>query len=131
MTEESIRQPQDLRIRTKHFAIRIIKLYSAMPKHVVAQTIGKQLLRSGTSVGAHIQEGFRARSKAEYVSKLEGGLQELAETTYWMDLIVEAGVFSLSKLSRLMDEAKELNAVLTTCVKKAKANLTANKPRKI
>lgn len=81
-------QAVDLKIRTKQFALRIIRLYSALPDTTEAQVIGKQILRSGTSVGAHYHEGIRSRSKAEFISKLEGGLQELEETVYWMELIV-------------------------------------------
>ena len=74
----------DLKMRTKKFALRIIRLYSAVPKTTEAQVIGKQLLRSGTSVGAHYRESTRARSTAEFISKLEGGLQELEESAYWL-----------------------------------------------
>jgi len=70
---------QDLRERTKQFALRIIRLYAALPKSAVAQVVGKQMLRSGTSVGAHYREAWRARSDAEFVSKMEGALQELDE----------------------------------------------------
>ena len=71
---------QDLRKRTKEFALRIIKLYAALPKSTEAQVIGKQLLRSGTSVGAQYREACRAKSNADFISKIEGGLQELDET---------------------------------------------------
>lgn len=107
----------DLKTRTKDFAIRIIKLYSALPKTTEAQVLGKQILRSGTSVGAHYREGTRARSDAEFISKLEGGLQELEETSYWMELLVESGIIPEAKLSDLMKEADELTAILVTCVK--------------
>ena len=72
---------QDLRKRTKDFALRIIRLYSSLPSSTVAQVIGKQVLRSGTSVGAHYREAYRSRSDAEFISKIQGGLQELEETT--------------------------------------------------
>ena len=72
-------KPEDLRTRTKRFALRVIRLYSSLPKKTEAQVIGKQLLRSGTSVGAHYREAVRSRSDAEFISKLEGGLQELEE----------------------------------------------------
>ncbi len=111
---------KDLKMRTKEFALRIIRLYSALPKTTDAQVIGKQLLRSGTSVGAHYREGIRARSDAEFVSKIEGGLQELEESCYWMELLIESALLPESKLSDLMDEAGELIAILTTCAKNAK-----------
>ncbi|UWX57519.1 four helix bundle protein [Chlorobaculum sp. MV4-Y] len=111
---------KDLRTRTKEFALRVIRLYSALPKSTEAQIIGKQLLRSGTSVGAHYREGTRARSDAEFISKIEGGLQELEESCYWMELLVEAGIIPESKLAELMDEANQLIAILIACSKKVK-----------
>ena len=75
---------KDLKARTREFALRNIRLYSKLPKSVEGHVIGKQLLRSGTSVGAHYREASRARSTAEFVSKLGGGQQELEETMYWL-----------------------------------------------
>src|SRR2546423_11479045 len=110
----------DLRTRTKQFALRIIRLFGALPKTVEAQVIGKQLVRSGTSVGAHYREGHRARSNAEFISKLEGGLQELEETSYWLELLSESGIMPEHRLADLVKEANELAAILVTCVKRAK-----------
>ncbi len=112
---------KDLKVRTKEFALRIIRLYGALPKTTEAQVIGKQLLRSGTSVGAHYREGCRARSDAEFISKIEGGLQELEESCYWLELLLEANIMTEQQLSDLMVEADELTAILVTCAKKAKA----------
>ncbi len=81
---------QDLRKRTKDFALRIVKLYSALPKSSVAQVLGKQILRSGTSVGAQYREACRAKSNADFVNRIEGALQELDETLYWLELIGES-----------------------------------------
>lgn len=111
---------KDLSLRTKEFALRVIRLYGALPKSTVAQVLGKQLLRSGTSVGAHYREAVRARSNAEFISKIEGGMQELEESCYWLELLVEGNVFPLEKLQPLMTEAGELMAILVTCVKKVK-----------
>lgn len=111
---------KDLKTRTKEYALRIIRLYTALPQSIEAQVIGKQLLRSGTSVGAHYREGMRARSDAEFISKIEGGLQELEESLYWMELLVEAKIISEQKLSELMNEAGELTAILITCAKNAR-----------
>jgi len=91
-------KPEDLKSRTKMFALRIIRLYAALPKTTEAQVIGKQLLRSGTSVGAHWREGRRARSDAEFISKIEGGLQELEESLYWMELLVQSGVVQADRM---------------------------------
>jgi four helix bundle protein len=111
---------EDLRKRTKHLALRIIRVYGALPTTTPAQVLGKQVLRSGTSIGAHYREASRARSSAEYVSKLTIGLQELEETAYWLDLLVESGLVSAERLSDLIEEVSQLTAILATCVKKAK-----------
>ena len=110
----------DLRIRTKSFALRIIRLYAALPKMTETQVIGKQLLRSGTSVGAHYREAKRARSTAEFVSKIEGGLQELEETTYWLELLVDSEIIPAKRLADLHHEAEELIAILVSSAKTAK-----------
>ena len=111
---------RSLKSRTKQFALRIIRLYGSLPKTTVSQVIGKQLLRSGTSVGAHYREGTRARSDAEFISKIEGGLQELEESCYWLELLLEAEIMTQQQLSELMQEANELLAILITCAKNAK-----------
>lgn len=80
----------DLPARTKQFALRIIKMYSVLPRTDVAKVLGHQVLRSGTSVGAHVREASRPKSRKDFVSKMEGALQELEETGYWLELL--AGV---------------------------------------
>jgi four helix bundle protein len=112
----------DLRQRTKQFALRIIRLYKALPKTVEAQVIAKQILRSGTSVGAQYREGTRSRSTAEFISKLESASQELEETMYWIELLIESGTVPSSKLEPLQSEANELMAILVASVKKVKSN---------
>ena len=111
---------KDLKQRTKDFALRIIRMYCALPKSTEAQVLGRQILKSGTSVGAHYREGMRARSDAEFISKLEGGMQELEETEYWLELLGESGIVSPEKLSGLIQEAGELMAMLTASVKTVK-----------
>src|SRR5438128_1666485 len=98
----------DLRARTKAFALRVIRLYVALPKTSESEVLGKQMLRSGTSVGAHYREACRARSTAEFISKIEGGLQELDETTYWLELLTESGIVPLKRLEGLLNEANQL-----------------------
>jgi four helix bundle protein len=119
MNEEQQR-PVDLKVRTKQFALRILRLYTALPSTLEAQILGKQVLRSGTSVGAHYREAHRARSTAEFVSKLEVALQELDETMYWLELLVEGGVIAETRLSGLTAEASELIAIFVASVKRAK-----------
>jgi len=114
-------EQQDLRDRTKKFALRIIRLYAALPKSTEAQVLGKQVLRSGTSVGAHYREAQRAKSNADFINKIEGGLQELEETAYWLELIGESDIMSVKLLKPLADETNELIAIFTTIVKKVKS----------
>ncbi len=117
MNEE---EKKDLRLRTKAFALRIIRLYAVLLKTTEAQVLGRQLLRSGTSVGAHHREATRARSTAEFVSKIEGGLQELEETAYWLELLGEAEIVQEARLVSLREETEELTAMLVASVRTAK-----------
>ena len=115
------RELQDLRERTKQFALRIIRLYGALPGQVEAQVIGKQLLRSGTSVGANYREAYRARSDAEYIAKLGLCLQELEEPMYWLDLLIEAELITPTQLAPLKDETNQLIAIFITTIKNKKS----------
>lgn len=83
--------------------------------------IGKQVLRSATSVGAHLREGRRSRSDAELISKIGGALQELDETGYWLELLGESGIMKVDRLEPLLTEVSELTAILVTSVKNVKA----------
>jgi len=114
---------QDLRTRTSEFALRIIRLYVGLPKTTEAQVIGKQVLRSGTSIGAHYREGHRAKSDADIVNKFETALQELDETDYWLELLVKAGIVPATKLETLRNETNELLAIFTTIVTKIKKRM--------
>jgi four helix bundle protein len=112
--------PVDLKIRTRDFALRIIRLYSSLPKSTEAQVIGKQILRSGTSVGANYREGLRARSRPEYATKLNISLMELEETLYWLELMEES-VLNNAEVSKLKLEVGELCAILVNLIKRAKS----------
>jgi four helix bundle protein len=111
---------RDLSQRTKMFALLIIKMYLVLPKETVAQVLGKQVLRSGTSVGANYREANRARSKAEFVAKMGDCLKELDETAYWLELLIESAIVSQSQLSALLDETSQLIAIFVTIIKHAK-----------
>src|SRR2546423_10432852 len=116
------RDERDLQVRTKTFALRVVRLYCSLPKTTEAQVLGKQVLRSGTSVGAHYREAMRARSVAEFISKVEGGLQELEETAYWLELLIESGIVPEGRLGDLLREANELMAMFVASAKTAKGN---------
>jgi four helix bundle protein len=113
-----MKDENDLRDRTLQYGIRIVRLYRALPKNTESQVIGKQVLRSGTSVGANYREACRARSDAEFVAKLNISLQELDETDYWLELLVQVGLISPERLEPLRDETNQLIAIFTTIVKK-------------
>lgn len=110
----------DLKVRTQDFALRIVKLFGALPKTIEAQVMGKQVLRSGTSVGANFREASRARSNAEFISKLGICLQELDETDYWLELLVASNATSKQRMTDLQDECNQLIAILTTISKNLK-----------
>ena len=115
---------EDLKERTKKFSLRVIKMYTALRKSdTVAQVLGKQVLRSGTSVGANYREAHRARSGLEFVSKVGDCLKELEETAYWLELLVDSGCVRASKMARLLDETNQLTAIFTTIAKKSKSGL--------
>jgi four helix bundle protein len=110
----------DLKTRTKDFALAIIRLYSVLPKRAEAQVLGHQLLRSGTSVGAHYREAQRAKSDADFISKIEGGLQELEESQYWLELLGESGLVEKQQVSPIKKESNELLAIFVSIVNKTK-----------
>jgi four helix bundle protein len=116
----------DLKVRTKRYALETIRVYGTLPKTIEAQILGKQVLRSATSIGAHYREAHRSRSDAEFVSKLETALQELEETLYWLELLEEANIVPRDSLTSLKTETKELIAIFTTSVKTVKTRI-ANK----
>lgn len=119
--DEPVREPQDLRQRTRAVALDIVHFFDSLPKTTVAQVLGKQMLRSGTSAGAHYREATRARSSAEFISKLEGGLQELEETCYWLELLEQAHIASPQQTSPRHVEANQLIAIFVSSVRTVKA----------
>jgi four helix bundle protein len=135
-------EPQDLVERTTEFALRIVRMFVGLPKTEEARVLGKQVLRSGTSVGANYREAQRARSKAEFIAKIGDCLKELDEpsgarqtarmccpqgerggahqTSYWLELLVRSDIMTEAKLSALRDENHQLLAIFTTISKKSK-----------
>src|SRR5437762_459917 len=117
-------RPQDLKPRTKAFALRIIRMYCKLPKNdTVAQVLGKQVLRAGTSVGANYREASRGRTKPEFISKIGDCLKEIEETEYWLELLVDSGCFSSARMADLLDETRQLIAIFTTIDKRSKDGL--------
>jgi four helix bundle protein len=120
-----MKQFEELQQRTKRFALRILKLYRSLPKNDECRILGKQILRSGTSIGANYRAASRARSRAEFVAKLGVVLEEADETTFWLELMQDAGIFSDKRLESLLGEANELVAIFVTSVRTAKGFTSA------
>lgn len=112
---------EQLRQRTMAFAVRIVKLVTALPKNRTGDVLGRQLLRSGTSIGANYREAIRASSKRHFVTTLEIVQRETDETMYWLELLVETDTMSQTKMAGLIQECKELMAIFTAAIKTAKA----------
>ena len=113
-----------LRKRTKDFAIRIVKLCQALPKNDTARTLGRQVLRSGTSVAANYRAACRARSRAEFVSRMAVVVEEADETVFWLELLVDTGIVPLKRLQPLIQEANEVLALCAASHRTAKQRLT-------
>jgi four helix bundle protein len=111
VADGQISQQEQLRHRTKQFALRIIRLFRHLPRSTEAQVLGKQLLRSGTSVGANYRAAGRSRSKAEFVSKIGIVVEEADETVFWIECLIESGIVKEELLKDLLVEANELLAI--------------------
>ena len=118
MREEKPRQ--DLRLRTKRFALRIIKMCEALPDSRAGRILGDQLFRSGTSVAANYREAYRARSRAEFISKLGDCRKELEETILWFELLGDSQAVKPTKLALLLQEADELMAIFSSMIKSSR-----------
>ena len=120
------RSSDELRKRTKNYASAVVRLYVALPKQrAEAQVIGRQLLRSGTSVAADFREASRARTTSEFISKLEVCIQEADETDLWLELLRDDCGISNEKIKDLLLEANELISIFVTMVKRSKATLNS------
>ncbi len=119
------KQSDILKARTQSFALRIIRMYRALPRTEEAHILGKQLLRSGTSIGANYRAACRARSRIEFIAKMGIVLEEADETVFWLDLLREAGVFPDQKLRNIVCEANELVAIFVASMRTAKGLTSA------
>jgi four helix bundle protein len=110
----------DLMQRTKVFALRVMKMVDSLPHSMAGRTIGNQIIRSATSVGANYRAAQRGRSKAEFIAKLGICLEEIDECCYWLELIMDSGMLAETKVKPLHTEANELTAIFTAASKTAK-----------
>jgi four helix bundle protein len=117
---------ENLKARTKQFALRIIKLVESLPKDQVGRVLGNQLLRAGTSVAANYRAACRGRSTADFISKMGIVEEEADESGFWMEMLVESGKIKSSKTSALMKEAGELTAIAVSSINTARRS---NGPR--
>jgi four helix bundle protein len=113
-------RPEDLRDRTKRFALRVFKLFRSLPKSDEGRMLGKQLLRCGTSVAANYRAVSRARSRDEFVSKMGLVIEEADETVFWLEFLVDTGMVPKPRLESLLAEANELVAIFVASRKTAK-----------
>ena len=116
----SLKKADELRVRAKKFAIRIVTLFRSLPRSPDAQTLGKQVLRSGTSVAANYRAVCRARSKAEFIAKMGIVVEEADETVFWLEILTETGVISAAKTANLQKEANELPAIFSASLRTSK-----------
>jgi four helix bundle protein len=117
----------DLKDRTKKFALRTIKLVEALPKTRTGDVLGKQLLRSGTSVGANYRAACRARSDAEFRAKLGVVEEEADESSFWLELITDSGLMKAPLTAELQKEANELTAIMVSSIKTSRASIPSKK----
>jgi four helix bundle protein len=113
-------RPEEMRDRTKTFALRVIRLFRSLPYRTDTQVLGKQLLRCGTAVAANYRAVCRARSKAEFIARIGIVAEEADETVLWLELLTESGIVSPEKTVELVKEAKELAAIFTASQQTAK-----------
>lgn len=120
---------EEMKARTKRFALRIIKAVQSLPEDRVANVLGAQLLRSGTSVGANYRAACRAKSTADFVNKLKIVEEEGDESLFWMELLVESGLTPQQKLAELMKEGDELVAIVVSALKTTRQTQSAGANR--
>src|SRR6266496_3176 len=114
----------EFKLRTKSYGLRIIRLYEASPKRGAAPVLGKQLLRSGTSVGANYRAACRARSSADFISKMGIVEEEADESSFWVELLVDAGRLRTEKAGHVLKESSELVAISVSSINTARRNST-------
>jgi four helix bundle protein len=121
--------PEALRERTKEFALRVVKMFRALPKSAEGGILGRQVLRSGTSIGANYRAACRARSRAEFVSRVAIAVEEADETIFWLELLGDARILPASRLQGLLRESNELLAILSASRRTAKLSITKSPNR--
>ena len=122
--------PADLKQRTRRYGLRILRMADSLPRSRSSDVIARQIIRAGTSVGANYRAACRARSKPDFVSKMTVVEEELDETLYWMELILDAGLQKPAALAKLMQEAQELLSITVVSINTARGGPRARSTRK-
>jgi four helix bundle protein len=122
----ALEKVEGLKTRTKQFSLQVLRLFRALPRMEEARIIGRQLIRSGTSVGANYRAVCRARSRKEFVSKIGVVIEEADECVFWIELLMEGGIISSRKLAPLLTEANELLAIFCASQRTAKSRINGN-----
>ena len=112
----------ELKRRTKAFAVKIVRLFESLPQKRTAYVLGRQLLRCGTSVGANYRSACRAKSTADFVAKMGIVGEEIDETMYWLELLIEVGILKAEAVEAILKEANELLAIVVASIKTARKN---------
>jgi four helix bundle protein len=112
----------EMKRRTKAFAVKIVRLFESLPQKRAAYVLGRQLLRCGTSVGANYRSACRAKSTADFVAKMGIVEEEIDETMYWLELLIEVGVLKAEEVEAILKEANELLAIVVASIKTARKN---------
>jgi four helix bundle protein len=126
----TISSPEDLRRRTKQFALRVIKLFRALPRTEEARIPGRQIHRSGTAVAANYRRACRARSRRDFISKIGITVEEADETAFWLELLIDAGIMKRARLENLLAEADELVRIFQATRTTAKSHRTTSRDHK-
>jgi four helix bundle protein len=119
--EQTPSKQEEFRNRTKRFALRIIRLFQHLPRSTEAQVLGKQLLRCGTAIAANYRAVGRARSKAEFISRMGIVVEEADETVFWIECLIESGIVKPDLLADLLSEANELLAIFAASQRTARS----------
>jgi four helix bundle protein len=114
-------EQRDLKERTRAYALRVVRLVGSLPRTMIAEVMGRQLLRAGTAVGANYRAACRARSRAEFVAKMGLVEEEADESLYWMELIVDAGLVDKRRVAELMAEGDEILSIIIASIRTARS----------
>jgi four helix bundle protein len=116
-------QSDQLLSRLKRYAVSVIHLYTTLPRNQVGRVISNQIIRSATSPGAQYCEARRSKSDRDFISKIEGALQEIDETSYWLSLLIEAGVVQPERIAAIVTETDELTRIFVAIARNTKARV--------